>query len=399
MAEERNAPKDASLVNPRPVRTWLMVLAVVILLEAVGAIAIRHLTFTRLSVDFVDYYGPAAESILQGKGPRLADESIMVHYPPAYPFYAAGLMWFSGIAGGSLDTWIVGGNLLWNALTVSAVYLLGWRLEGKRLAICSAMMAGLLPQVVYMTKTGFVQIPYLAFLAWAVYCLHRGRTQNRFGYFVLAGMLFGAAGLFRPAVLVLLAVLVLYLLVFFRGKILPRIIPPLLVSISFLVIIAPWSAYVYAREGKTILLADVAESHFSGTAQADAVSDDPTGIRGVRHFRALLDNPVKHSLNLIQRAIKTLYRTDGRRYEKPTLAVNLFLLTFFVIGATYALRRPWRWTGGILIACLLASWILPTLTIYLARYLATGFLLSIPVTAAGVLWTFDRWRQRQGSAK
>jgi len=343
------------------------------------------LTYTAYSVDFTNYYGPAAESILAGRGPTLADGSLLAHYPPGYSYYVAGLMAISRTTGIPLTGLIVAGNIIfWNALTVLAVFLLAHRMAGRKLAIAAALVAGLYPPLLYLSKIAFVQVPYLTFLAWGLYAAYRGHQSRRVGYFALAGALFGLAGLLRPAALAMLAVLVVYALVFFRGRLLARLARPAVMLGAFILVIAPWSAYVYARQGQVIVLGDVAQSHLDGSAQAACAADDARGIRGVRHFAEFAHAPAGHSVEVLHRAFKSWYHTDSGRYERATLLVNAPFAMLLLLGTLPALRR-YGWAAGVGLAVLVGAWGLSTLTMYLARYVATGLVLSAPVMGVGVL--------------
>ncbi len=366
-------------------RSALIVLAIVLPLQTVGVLLVRRMTYTVYSIDFTRYYGPAAESILAGNGPRLPDGSILVHYPPGYPYYVAGLMAVSRASGLGLTGLIVAGNVLWNALTVLAVFLLGYRMAGKRLAIAAGLLAGLYPPLLYLSKIAFVQVPYLTFLAWGLYAAYRGHEHKRLGCFALAGALFAFAGLLRPAAMALLAALLVYVLIFFKGRLLVRVARPAVMLGAFCLVIAPWSVYVYAHQSQVIVLGDLAQSHLAGSAQAACAADDPAGIRGVRHLGELARSPIVHSVEILRRALKSWYHTDSGRYERASLLVNVPFALLLLLGAVPALRSRRAWAAGLGLASFLAAWGLSTMTIYLARYLATGMLLATPVMAVGAL--------------
>jgi len=368
-------------------RSAAIVLAVIVPLQIAGVLLVRRMTYTVYSVDFTRYYGPTAESILAGNGPRMPDGSVLLHYPPAYSYYTAGLMAVSRATGIPLTALIVGANIAWNALTVLAVFLLAYRMAGARLATAAGLIAGLYPPVLYLSKIAFVQVPYLAFLAWGLYAAYAGHRSRRLGCFALAGGLFGVAGLFRPAAMALLAILLLYVLIFYKGRLIVRLARPAAMLGAFALVVAPWSMYVYAQEGKVTVLGDVTQSHLEGTAQAACASDDPAGIRGLNHFAALARSPIGHSRELLRRAAKSWYHTDSGRYERASLAINVPFALLLVLGAVVALRGRGaaRWGAGLGLATFVAAWGLSTLTMYLARYVTTGVILASPLMAVGLL--------------
>lgn len=365
-------------------RSAAIVLAVVIPLQIIGVLLVRRMTHTPYSVDFTNYYGPAAESILAGRGPTLADGSILVHYPPGYSYYVAGLMAVGRATGLGLTGLIVGGNIVWNALTVLAIFLLAYRMAGRKLAIAAALVAGLYPPLLYLSKIAFVQVPYLTFLAWGLYTAYRGHRSKRLGYFALAGALLGLAGLLRPAAMALLAALLVYAMIFFKGRLLGRLARPAVMLAAFAAVIAPWSIYVYARQDQVIVLGDVAQSHLDGSAQAACVADDTRGIRGLKHLAELGRSPVGHGLELGRRALVSWYRTDSGRYQRATLLLNVPFAMLLLMGVVPSLRKH-GWAAGLGLTAFVAAWGLSTLTIYLARYLATGMILAAPIMGVGAL--------------
>ena len=150
---------------------------------------------------------------------------------------------------------------------------------------------------------------------------------------------------------------------------------------AFLLVIAPWSIYVYIEQHSIIVLGDVASSHFAGISGEPATSD-VGGISGFNHLRELARNPLGHSVELLRRAGKCWYRTDSGLYEREALIVNASFGLLLLLGLTSALKSPWRWGAGLVLAVFLGAWATSTLTIYLARYLITGIIVAGPITAA-----------------
>lgn len=388
MTEKTAAQSGAESRRPaRPGVVCLLVLAGVLAVQIPGVLLVRKYTFTRWSVDLVYYYGPAAESILAGNGPRMPDGSLFRQYPPAYPFYFAALMGAGRGTGTPVIAWVVTANLVWNLLTVAGLFWIGYRLGGTKLAVFGALAAGLYPSLTYMAKIAFVQIPYLTFLVWGVYAALRGQLDRRLGWFVVSGLLLGVAGLLRPAGLAMLAALGAYLLIFYRGGLVRRVLRPTVVVAGFCLAIAPWFFYGYAVEGRPGLLGDVAGAHLQGDAVYE-YSQDSGGVQGIKHVGALLDDPLGHSLEIGRRAIKSWYHTDRNQNERLVAIMNAPFALLLVLGTAKMLPSRWRWGGGMLLWMFLGCWGLSTLTVFLARYVATGLIVAGPLMGAGamVLW-------------
>ncbi len=386
----------------RPGLVCLLVLAVLLVVQIPGVLLVRKYTFTRWSVDLVYYYGPAAESILAGQGPRMSDGSLLRHYPPGFSYYFAALMGAGRGTGTPVIAWVVTANLAWNVLTVAGLFWIGYRLGGTRLAVFGALVAGLYPSMTYMAKIAFVQVPYLSFLVWGVYCAMRGQQDRRLGWFVVSGLLLGVAGLLRPAALPMLAALAGYLLIFFRGGLVRRVLRPTLAVAGFCLAIAPWFFYAYAVEGRPGLLGDVAVGHLEGRLVYE-YSRDSGGVQGIKHVGALLNDPLGHSAEIGRRAIKSWYHTDRNQNEHLVAIMNAPFALLLLIGTLKMFKSRWRWGGGLLLWMFLGCWGLSTLTVFLARYVATGLIVAGPLLGAGAMVLWDGLGRllpgRRGSAK
>jgi hypothetical protein len=248
--------------------------------------------------------------------------------------------------------------------------------------------------VIYMSKIAFVQIPYLACLVWGLWAVLVGHQRRRIGWFALAGALYAVAGMLRPAAAVMLAPVGIYLAAFSKG-LLRRLLAPAVLAGAFLLVTAPWSAYVLAEEGRFVFLGDVAGTHVRGSAVPEDFAGSG-GIGGLEHFRALARNPLGHGGELARRAWRSFYQTNSGRYETLTGLMNVPFVVLLALGAVACLRCPRRrWGAGLLLSAFLATWGLSTLTVFLARYVATGIVLNSPVMAAGGMWLWDRARRRR----
>jgi len=394
MAEHIEAGKASTSAKRRSILYVLIALAVIVPIQAIGVREVHKRTPDISSDDFKDFYIPTAKDILNGNGPRMPDGKILVHAPPGYPYYTAVVLSISHALGEPMDgvtdsvMWI--GNVLWNALCVAAMMLLAYRLAGARLAVFTGLTVGFYPPVFYLSQSASPQTPFIALLAWSLYFLYIGHETRKVRWFALAGGVMGLAGLFQPVALAMLAMLLAYLLIFFRGSVPGRLAGPAAMLGAFLLVIAPWSIYVYVEQQQIIVLGDVASSHLVGISGEPSTSDG-RGISGFNHFRELVRNPLGHSFELLRRAGKCWYHTDSGLYEREALIANLPFGLLLLLGLVPALKSSWRWGAGLVLAIFLGAWATSTLTIYLARYLMTGIIIAGPIMAIAPLRVYERW--------
>jgi 4-amino-4-deoxy-L-arabinose transferase-like glycosyltransferase len=401
MAEHIVTGEASTAVKRGPLFYILIVLAIIVPIQTIGVWQVHKRAHETFSDDFKLIYLPTARNILNGDGPRVPTGEILVHYPPGYPYYTAIILDISRALGGPPDRVSEPvrcmGNVLWNALCIAALMLLAFRMAGAGLAIFTGLALGLFPPAIYLARSATPQTPYMALLAWSIYLLYVGHETRKVRWFALAGGMMGLAGLFQPVALVTLTVLLLYALIFFRGSLSYRLACPAAMLGVFLVVIAPWSIYVYAEEHQLVVLGGVADYHWEATGNEPAASDDQ-GIRGFRHFQALAHHPLGHSLELLRRAGKCWYHTDSGLYEKEALISNLPYGLLLLLGLVSALKSRWRWGAGLMLAIFLTAWTTSTLTIYIARYLMTGIVIASPIIAIAPLWVYEKWRKSREHA-
>ena len=374
-----------------------MMVGTLVFLEALAVTAILRVSPEWSSVDFTRCYEPAAKSLLEGKSPRNVEGQLLTAYPPGFPALIAVGLAFARWTGLTLRTVILAGNLLCNVVTILAAFQLARRLSNTGTALVAAAIAGLCPSLLYMCKGGYAQVPYLAIFSCSVFSLVVAHQSGRYVWFVVTGVLLGLTGLIRPDAIAYLAILVLYLLIFFRGSLVRRVARPGLVLLGFALTILPWSMFVYGQTGRVVVLGSVMTSHLQGEAPLQS-SADADGVQGLKHFPALVRSPLSHAGELFRRAGKAWFHTDSGRHEAAALVMNLLAGALLVLGLWKGRSRGRRWAWGILLACFLGSWGMSTLTVFLARYLATGWILSAPIQAVGLVWLLRQirlWRDRQ----
>jgi 4-amino-4-deoxy-L-arabinose transferase-like glycosyltransferase len=392
MAEHIEAVKASISAKRRSILYVLIALAVIAPIQAIGVREVHRRTPEVYSDDFKSFYLPTAKNILNGNGPRMPDGKILVHAPPGYPYYTAVVLSISRARGVSIDMvtdsmmWI--GNVLWNALCVAAMMLLAHRLAGVGLAVFTGLTVGFYPPVFYLSQSASPQTPFIALLAWSLYFLYIGHETRKVRWFALAGGVMGLAGLFQPVALVMLATLLVYMLIFFRGSMPGRLAGPAVMLGAFLLVIAPWSIYVYVEQQQIIILGDVASSHLAGISGEPSTSDG-RGISGFNNFRELVHDPLGHSFELLRRAGKCWYHTDSGLYEREALIANLPFGLLLLLGLVPALKSSWRWGAGLVLAIFLGAWATSALTIYLTRYLMTGIIIAGPIMAIAPLWVYE----------
>ena len=250
--------------------------------------------------DYVDYYKPVAESLLDGRGFVLPDGKLASRYPPGYPCLLAGLFGLSKVSGLSEAVVIAGFTLFCTALSVLLIYWLASMFWGIWPAGIAAGAWMSYPFLLWLTLQPHSETPFLV-VFYASVCLFwlalRRRTRGWPVYFLL-GCLLGIAMLIRPIALLLGFVfgLVLWLVGTEFSK-RQRLFLASMISCGNLATVLPWEAWLYQRTGKVVLLS---------TSGVRAMRDGLTFAVKAKGFRHGLKVP--NDVAELMRAIDSRYQ-------------------------------------------------------------------------------------------
>jgi|WetSurMetagenome_2_1015567.scaffolds.fasta_scaffold27647_3 hypothetical protein len=374
----------------RLLRTFLILVIVIMPFQIGATLAIRS-NFSGTDpkdyepTDYVRCYKPAAESIAHGTGPFIAGK-VLTLYPVGYPAYLAILIKASEATAIPIESLVVGMNFLCNLVTMSGAFLLAYRIGGVRPAAIAMLLAGLCPNILYLSASCQPQIPYWALMVWCLYLLYTGYVSGRLWLFAAVGVLLGIGGLLRIETLTLLGIFSIYLAFSPTKSTAVRLARPAIILAAFILVVSPWIAYLYSITGHFIPLSSQTLS--VGTRDPDGVL-----ITGTAHLTALEKDPAGHTIEILKRAAMAWYHTDTGSRDLHALAMNLPYVVLTVIGFVAILaQRRLRWVGGLALITIVAIWVVSTLTFFVARLTVGCLVLFAFVPAVGVVWTAAKLR-------
>ncbi|MEM1182420.1 MAG: phospholipid carrier-dependent glycosyltransferase [Acidobacteriota bacterium] len=370
------------------------------------------------SSDYLDFYRPMAERLLDGRGLQDAEGRVAVRYPPGYPMVLAVAVGLSRALPGGEALWIQGLVALCVALSAALLVLLARRLTGSTtLALVVGFGWSFYPPLLWLTKQPNSEVPFLVLmlaglLAWRVSTeAQQNGTSWRFA--AAAGALLGAATLLRPIGLLLAPVLAVAFLVFpGRGR--SRLDGPwrplprrwgsaaLLVGVHMLVL-APWILFVHhetdvwipVSSGGRLSLLDgltlgadpeepsprLSEGALALTRSVEARRAEIRGPSSAAVFlwRQAQNDPSPVVELLAVKAARAWYGTESVRHEGALLAIQVPALILAALGLWRLGRRHPALVLAIF-AVVGYFWGMTFLVLSILRYMVPAMaLLMIPI--------------------
>lgn len=238
---------------------------ILLALIVLGAVLLR-LAFTGLAGQSIAglsndarSYNSIAHSLLAGGGfidpESAASGEPYASRPPLTPFLLAALYWLFG--DNPSTAWrafaIIGG------LTCLSVYALGRELLGDRVGLIAAALAAFFPMFILVSGLTLTENLAVPLTTLAVLFLCRARASGRARDAALAGAIIGLASLNRSIALVFIP-LASSLFFLAPGMIVTRTRVAIIVVVSALIIIAPWTLRNAIEVGDLLLVDDLTPS-------------------------------------------------------------------------------------------------------------------------------------------
>ncbi len=198
-----------------------------------------------------EYYS-AAMRFAKGLGLTHPGGELYVHtHPPLYALFL-GAVYRAG--GGNVTARFV--QLALALATLALVFLTARAAFGARVARATLLAgAAYLPAAFYATQL-LSEILFTFFLVSAAYVLYGAMKKDGAGVwrYAVGGVLLGLAGLTRGVALTVAVGLALYILLRRGSPLRRRVAAVAILGAAVVAAVAPWSAYVYARTGRFVLL-------------------------------------------------------------------------------------------------------------------------------------------------
>jgi 4-amino-4-deoxy-L-arabinose transferase-like glycosyltransferase len=170
---------------------------------------------------------------------------------PGYPAFLA-LVGGGGPVASAVPAAVKIAQACTGALGVILLGVIAGRLAGDRAARAAALLAAVYPPLVWISAYAFSEALFWPMGLAAALALDAalGRSDRDVGWAAIAGVLSGVAVLVRPAMLLFVVPAGAWILLGRR-----RVAAALLFAAGVTVIVAPWTARNYAKEGRFVLVA------------------------------------------------------------------------------------------------------------------------------------------------
>lgn len=366
--------------------------------------------------DYLTFYAPVAERLLDGRGYTLPDGQPAMRYPPGYPAYIAVAMLLTRTGLADLSASVVILNALCIALTSLIILDLSARLWPPRIAVACALAFAAYPITLWLTKQPNSEVPFLLPLSGSLAAYVRAvesRGPPAWGFAALTGLLCGVAMLIRPIAIGL--GLVYAALLFVRAAPRFRSSSLLLAGIvvtANLVTVLPWEIWLHRHSSRILLLSNNGPASITdglsygaptGRSGRDlqvtwprpdsAVTALMTRLNAQRSVltslgsigRALRDESTSATGAVVRlmglKAVRSWYGTYSGRLELQILLMQLFAVPFGIWCAIRALRGPRRGQEYAIavLAILGYTWGMTIVGLSIVRYLAPSMLLAVPL--------------------
>jgi len=366
--------------------------------------------------DYLEYYQPVANSILQGKGIPVK-EGLGIRYPPGYPIILSIIFGLSKLIEINELQLIVIFNIIITAATACFLFLIAKSIFNKKIAIIASILWLSYPFNLWFIKNPNTEIPFMLLLYAGIWLYISALKKRRFGFILFSGIILGFASLIRPVSLLfpfLLALLTIFLLKENPKRIYFLLALVLLIG-SFMAIF-PWEAYVFSAtkqliplskggspaviDGLTFALTTGAEGD-KVTVPGDVLAlmerarnaDLDTGTKILQFCtRELMEKPTTFLKLLGLKLTRSWYATSQMWWEGKILMVQLLYLLTGLTGLIYVIKvnkNKIRWII-FLLSIVLYFWAMTVSVHSVLRYMVPAMGLVIIFSAITVSVILDK---------
>jgi hypothetical protein len=256
-APHRTAPR---LVNWRRRLLWMVIIAFVLRLVAIGITHQYKVRVSEANFGFGWEMGRIAKAIATGEG--FSSPFTEFHTgptawePPVYPYLTAGVFKVFGIYTRKSAFVLLVINSLFSALTCIPLFYAARRMFGLKVAKWTAWTWALFPYAMYWAvkwiwETSITQFLLVTLL---LITLQLEETENNYRRWVLWGFLWGFVALVNPSVLSVLPFFGLWLVYRRLRRHTKWFVPSALAAVIFFATISPWLIRNYETFGKFVFI-------------------------------------------------------------------------------------------------------------------------------------------------
>lgn len=397
---------------------WVLLIA--ILIQIAFLVVLPSTDRINQSTDYVVFYAPVAQNILQGKGLINQDGKLASDYPPGYPVYLAanfGLADLLGVARGSM---IIATNILSMALSCLLVLRVAESVFNEEVAVFSALLWITYLFNLWLVKQPNSEVPFILLFYSALWFFLRGVNHGKQASFVTAGALLGVAALVRPIAVFLPFMLVLLLLLQPSIGLGRRFAYGCSIVLMFVVVILPWEIKLKSYTDHIVPLStNGPSSMLDGLTFAAKIGKggDRAWVPGaverlawhvrenqrslhtageVADFMAaqLRRDPVAVIEMGLMKTLRSWYGTNAMWHERPVALIQAAYLLLAIPGIWLARRRfPAKYFLSLsLLAIVIYFWAMTVIVLSILRYMvpAMGILLMFGAVSLDSAFTARR---------
>ena len=360
--------------------------------------------------DYLSFYEPVANNILQGEGITLKGE-LGLRYPPGYPIILAIIFGLAQLLGVSELGLVVVFNVIVTAGATCFLFLIAESIFNRKIAFITSFLWLSYPLNLWFLKNPNTEVPFIFLLYTGIWLYFLALKKKHLGFIFLSGAILGLASLVRPISFLLpfiLALLVFALLKENSKSLCFMLV--LIVLVGNFIAILPWEVYVFSAIGQVIPLSNSGPTSIvdgltfavkpgAGDNQV-VVSKDvqelmkradsqdlSTGVK-ILHFVTgeLVNKPIAFLKLVGWKLIRAWYATSQMWWEGKTLMVQLIYLVPGFFGIIYGFKKykDKIYSIILLLGIILYFWLMTFLALSILRYMVPAMGLMIIFSAITV---------------
>jgi 4-amino-4-deoxy-L-arabinose transferase-like glycosyltransferase len=363
------------------------------------------------SRDFAEYYNPAAQNLIEGKGLVTGSGQFLTLYPAGFPLFLAATYRVADRLGADRLHAVTVANVLCMAAGCVLVFCMARKLFGERTGLISAALWITYFFDLWLVKQPNSEIPFIPLFYGAVFCFILSLLNQCAKWAAISGLLLGCAAVVRPIVLFLPGVLGLFFLLRRALTWKRRALFAGVLIAAFVLAVSPWEWEIYHHLGKIAPLStNGPASILDGltftrrpgdyavpAAAADLMQRMSANLRDLqttgRIFHYLADELRENPLAVLElyalKIARAWYGTESGAHETEVAALQFTYLLLCAAGLVVAWRRfpEQRYFLALFLTLVFYFWGMAVVALSILRYMAPvmAFLL-IPLAAAADSW-------------
>ncbi|MDO8424405.1 MAG: glycosyltransferase family 39 protein [bacterium] len=370
--------------------------------------------------DYLSFYEPVANNILQGKGVLLEGESGF-RYPPGYPIILVPIFGLAQLLGIGKLGLIVIFNIIVTAGATCLLFLIAEMILSRRIALIASFLWLSYPLNLWFLKNPNTELPFIFLFYTGVWLFLSALKKKNFGLIFLSGAILGLNSLIRP--IGLLLPFLLALLIFFFLKESPKklcfLLALTLLAGSFLAIL-PWEVYAFSAIGQVIPLSNSGPTAIvdgftfavrSGAGGDQArVSEDVLSLMvrtksgdldtGSKIFDFIAEELVNRPIPFLKlvgwKLTRSWYATSQMWWEGKMLMLQLIYLIPGLFGIIYGFKKYKDKAYSILfiLGIIIYFWLMTFAALSIARYMIPAMGLMMIFSSIAVSLLIDKLSKR-----